>query len=154
MLFLVWEKLRSQNFDFPSLKNIRLQVSFGKLQLVQIPLKFKTSCCNLKIRDLEKTRWSFFLIMFHFGKTEARFFWEKAWLNLTQDRFLNTFTRFYRWQLQGYIYTMLKMYCLVNLELAKVQSVQIFDRSLGEGMLISEYFKSKLQLCCYYPIQC
>ena len=28
MLFLVWEKLRSQNFDFPSLKNIRLQVSF------------------------------------------------------------------------------------------------------------------------------
>ena len=47
---------------------------------------------------------------------------------------------------------MLKMYCLVNLELAKVQSVQIFDRSLGEGMLTSEYFKSKLQLCCYYPI--
>ena len=42
---------RSQNFDFLDLK-IFHQVIFGELQLRQISLSFKTSCCNLKIRRL------------------------------------------------------------------------------------------------------
>ena len=44
-----WEKLAFSNFDFLSLKQIRLQVSFWGGQLTQIWLNFKNCCCNLKI---------------------------------------------------------------------------------------------------------
>ena len=40
---------RSQNFDLLGLKNLS---RFGELQLTQMSLNFKTSCCNLKIRGL------------------------------------------------------------------------------------------------------
>ena len=43
---------RSQNFDFLGLKNLLARSVFGKLQLTQISLNFKTSYCNLKIRGL------------------------------------------------------------------------------------------------------
>ena len=46
--------LRSQNFDFPSLKNSSPSQFFGKLQLTQIPLNFKSYCCNF--RGLGKNR--------------------------------------------------------------------------------------------------
>ena len=36
-----------QSFDFQGLRNFS-QVRFGELQLRQISLSFKTSCCNLK----------------------------------------------------------------------------------------------------------
>ena len=35
-----------------SVQKICRQVSFGELQLAQISLNFKTSCCNLKISGL------------------------------------------------------------------------------------------------------
>ena len=38
--------------QFFGFKKICHQVSFGVLQLTQILLNFKTSCCNLKIRRL------------------------------------------------------------------------------------------------------
>ena len=43
---------RSQNFDFLSLKNLSPGQFFRELQLTQISLNFKISCCNLKIRGL------------------------------------------------------------------------------------------------------
>ena len=42
---------RSKNFDFISL-NFFSPVVFGELQLTQLSLNFKTSCCNIKIRGL------------------------------------------------------------------------------------------------------
>ena len=33
-------------------KNFVTRAVFGELQLTQIPLNFKTSCCNLAIRDM------------------------------------------------------------------------------------------------------
>ena len=41
----------SQNFDFLGLKNLS-PICFGQLQLTQILLNFKTSCCNLKMKRL------------------------------------------------------------------------------------------------------
>ena len=35
------------------LKKFVTRLGFGELQLTQILLNFKTSCCNLKIRDFE-----------------------------------------------------------------------------------------------------
>ena len=52
---------RYQNFDFLNLKNC-YQHSFGELQLTQISLNSKTSCCNLKIRGLEAKLCMAFLI--------------------------------------------------------------------------------------------
>ena len=52
---------RSQKSHFLSLKS-SLQPVFWELQLTQISLNFKTSCCNLKIRGLgTKLRVSFLL---------------------------------------------------------------------------------------------
>ena len=38
---------------FSTFKKLVTRSVFGELQLMQISLNFKTSCCNLKIRDLE-----------------------------------------------------------------------------------------------------
>ena len=45
---------KHRNFDFPTLKNQTPGQLFVALQLKQIPLNFKTSCSNLKIRGLGK----------------------------------------------------------------------------------------------------
>ena len=52
---------RSQNFDFQSLKNLS-PGHFWELQLTQIWLNFKTSCCNLKIKGLEAKQCVAFLL--------------------------------------------------------------------------------------------
>ena len=52
-LKVTFEKnLPSQNFDFLNLKNVSPGQFFGELQLTQVSLIFKSSCCNLKIRGL------------------------------------------------------------------------------------------------------
>ena len=45
--------MRRKTDLFSSFKKFIANVSFRKLQLKKIPLNFKTSHCNLKIRDLE-----------------------------------------------------------------------------------------------------
>ena len=52
----VYLKVSNETFlkrRFTWFKTFRHQVSFGELQLTQISLNFKTSCCNLKFRPLE-----------------------------------------------------------------------------------------------------
>ena len=41
---------------------------FGELQLTQIPLNFKTSCCNFKIRGLGEKLCVAFLFFFNFER--------------------------------------------------------------------------------------
>ena len=44
---------RSPNFAFENLKKFVTRSGFEELQLTEIPLNFRTSCCNLKIKGLE-----------------------------------------------------------------------------------------------------
>ena len=53
-------------------KKFVFRSDFGKLQLTQIPLNFQTSCCNLKIRDLESKLCVAFLLLL-FSKKLWRF---------------------------------------------------------------------------------
>ena len=46
------EKLTFSKLQFSWFKKLCHQVSFGELQLTKISLNFKTSCCNLKMKDL------------------------------------------------------------------------------------------------------
>ena len=46
-----WEKLTFSNFAFLKFEKIVSMSVFGELQLRQILLNFKTSCCNLKIKE-------------------------------------------------------------------------------------------------------
>ena len=57
---------------------------------------------------------------------------------------LNFRTWFYNdlWLLQGYVNPILKKHWLVNLEFAKIETVQIVDRALGGDKLIIAYFNS------------
>ena len=56
---------RFQNFHFLSLKKFVTRSVFGELQLTQLSLNLKTSCCNLKTRDLgAKLRFAFLLFNF------------------------------------------------------------------------------------------
>ena len=57
---------RSQNLDFLSLKNLSSgQSVFEALQLTQIPLNFKDSCFNLKLRGLTaKAEFGFAIFLF------------------------------------------------------------------------------------------
>ena len=57
----------SQNFDVLSLKNLPPSKFFGELQLMQISLNFKTSCCNLKIRGLGAKLCVAFLVCCYFS---------------------------------------------------------------------------------------
>ena len=45
-----WEKLTFSNIQFSNFKKFVARSVFGEPQLTQIPLNFKTSCCNLKIK--------------------------------------------------------------------------------------------------------
>ena len=70
---------------------------------------------------------------------------------MIEKQFLNFLARFYShlWLPQGYVYRTLKIYRLLDLELAKVQTVRIFDNFWGWDKLISEYFEGKIQLCFF-----
>ena len=48
--------------QFSGFKKVCHQVSFGELQLMQVSLSFKTSCCNLKVRRLGTKRFVAFLL--------------------------------------------------------------------------------------------
>ena len=48
-----WEKLTFSKLWFSKFKKFVATSVFGELQLTQMLLNFKTSCCNLKIRGLE-----------------------------------------------------------------------------------------------------
>ena len=55
---------RFQNFDFVDSKKLITMPVFGELQLTQISLNIKTSCCNLKNQRSEsKTMCGFSIIL-------------------------------------------------------------------------------------------
>ena len=56
----IQQKRHSQNFWFSNFKKFGSRSVFGELQLTQISLKFKTSCCNLKIRGVGAKRFHYF----------------------------------------------------------------------------------------------
>ena len=62
------EKLAFLKLWFCKFKKFAFRSIFGELQLTQISLNFKTSCYNLKIRNLggKRTWEAFFSITFHF----------------------------------------------------------------------------------------
>ena len=49
--------------QFSGFKNFFTRSVFGELQLMQMSLNFKTSCCNLKIRGLGVKLWGFSIIL-------------------------------------------------------------------------------------------
>ena len=49
---------------FSGFKKFVTRSVFGELQLTQISLDFKTSCCNLKIRSLGAKMWLFYCFNF------------------------------------------------------------------------------------------
>ena len=54
-----------QNLNFPGLKHSSPGSAFGELQLTQISLHFKISCCNLKSEVWEQKRvWLFYYFNF------------------------------------------------------------------------------------------
>ena len=57
-----WEKLTFSNLRFSKFKKFVTRSVFGELQLTQIPLNFKTSCCNLKFRGLGTKLCAVFLL--------------------------------------------------------------------------------------------
>ena len=82
---------RSQNLDFPSFTKFVCRTFFGVLQLMQISLNLKTSCCNLKLEKYEKSCERPFLFMFffwnifHFNQNFSPLC-RKTLLNMTHDR--------------------------------------------------------------------
>ena len=63
---------RFSKLRFSGFKKFVTRSVFGELQLTQISLNFKTSCCNLKIRSLGAKLCVAFLL-FYFGKELRRF---------------------------------------------------------------------------------
>ena len=51
-IYLKLEKLTFSNLKISKFKKFVTSSVLGELQLTQILLNFKTSCCNFKIRDL------------------------------------------------------------------------------------------------------
>ena len=49
---------------FFKFKKLVTRSVFGELQLTQMPLNFKTSCCNLKIKFKKSDAWLFYYINF------------------------------------------------------------------------------------------
>ena len=51
-IYLNWEKLTFSKLQISKLKKFVPRSVFGELLLKQIPMNFKTSCYNLKIRGM------------------------------------------------------------------------------------------------------
>ena len=65
-----WEKLTFSKLQFSKFKKLVTRSVFEELQLTQISLNFKTSCCNLKIRGLGAKLCVAFLLFL---------FWKELW---------------------------------------------------------------------------
>ena len=73
---------RSQKFDFLGWK-ICHHVNFRELQLKQVSLNFKTSCCNLKITGLGAKLCLVFLFFFIYLFCFS--FWKELWCFKVKD---------------------------------------------------------------------
>ena len=58
----IYLKVTFSKLRFSKFKKFVSRLVFGQLQLTQISLNFKTSCCNLKIRSGSKTVCGFSII--------------------------------------------------------------------------------------------
>ena len=67
MFFWVW---------FSGFKKFTTTLVFEEIQLIQISLNFKTSCCNLKIRDLGAKLYAAFLLFS---------FWKELWRSKVKE---------------------------------------------------------------------
>ena len=65
-----WEKLTFSRLRFSKFKKLVSRSVSGELQIAQISFKFKTSCCNLKIRGLGAEMCVAFLLFY---------FWKELW---------------------------------------------------------------------------
>ena len=61
------EKLTFSKLPFSDFKKFVTRSVFGALQLRQMSLNFKTSYCNLKIRDLGAKLWLFYYFNFEWN---------------------------------------------------------------------------------------
>ena len=58
---------------FSGFKKFVTRSAFEELQLMQISLNIKTSCCNLKIRDLGYMAFLFFIWLFYYVNFERNY---------------------------------------------------------------------------------
>ena len=125
-------------------KNWRFQTS---ILTFSFPGQFLASS-NSDRYNWEKTLWGFYLFMFHFWNIlflknmYLVFSSEKTLLNITTVAIeKKSLKRFYShlWLLKGYFYCTLRKYDYLDLELAEVQTWQIFYRFFGEDKLTHSF---------------
>ena len=73
---IIEKNWRSQNFDFLSLQNSSPSHVLGKLQLTQISLNFKTSCCIIRYYDVLKSKSRYKTTIYTLIKTKRNRKWK------------------------------------------------------------------------------